>query len=201
MKLKHIDKSLGEKEFDFKQGFIKLLEYLRIIAPLPPVDDCIAYFMPSLLSTCDLESKQCALPPGAIPQKAVICDKTEPLVVQFKLRNKHTDRYGSFPRGTFCCLVVELLQDELMWLLSWSDKKEKVFDNLVTLLYRPTGQHVTLIDRISYLEVIMLQNKESIYNSIHYKLKQILKNALYKIGEKLSFITLSWHLVLSAKSV
>ena len=187
LKLKHIDESLREKEFDFKQGFIKLLEYLRIIAPLSPVDDCIEYFMPSLLSTCDLESKQCTLPPGVIPLNAVVCDKTEPLVVQFKLRNKQTDRYGSFPRGTFCCLVVELLQDELTWHLFWSDEKEMVFDNLVTLLYRPAGQHITLIDRISYLEVIMLRDKKSIYNSIHYKLKQILKNALYKIGEKLNF--------------
>ena len=187
LKLKHIDESLEEKEFDFKQGFIKLLEYLRIIAPLPPVDSCIAYFMPSLLSTCDLVSKQCTLPPGLLPQNAVVCDKTEPLVVQFKVRTKHTDRSGSFPRGTFCCLIIDLLQDELTWLLSWSDEKEEVFDNLVTLLYRPTGQHITLIDRISYLEVVMLQDMESIYNSIHYNLKQILKNVLNKIGEKLNF--------------
>ena len=187
LKLKHIDESLREKEFDFKQGFIKLLEYLRIVAPLPPVDNCIAYFMPSLLSTCDTISNQGILPPGAIPQNAAVCDKAEPLVVQFKLCNEHTDRSGSFPRGTFCCLVVELLQDVQTWHLSWSDEKKEVFDNLVTLLYRPTGQHITLVDRVSYLEVVMLQDKESIYNSIHYKLKQILKNVLYKVGEKLNF--------------
>ena len=187
LKLKHINESLREKEFDFKQGFIKLLEYLRIIAPLPPVDNCILYFMPSLLSTCDLINNQSTFSPEVIPQNAVVCDKTEPLLIQFKLRNKHSDRSGSFPRGTFCCLVVELLQDELTWHLYWSDKKEEVFDNLVTLLYRPTGQHITLVDRISYLEVVMLQDKESIYNSIHYKLKQMLKNVLYKIGEKLNF--------------
>ena len=33
----------------------------------------------------------------------------------------------------------------------------------------------------------MLQNKESVHSSIHYKLKQILKSALHKIGEKLNF--------------
>ena len=187
LKLKHIDESLGETELDFKQGFIKLLEYLRVTAPLTLVDGSVIYFMPSLLSTCDLKNNQCTFPLEVLPQNAVVCDKTEPLLIQFKLCNEYTDRSGSFPRGTFCCLIVELLQNKLMWSLFWSDKKEKVHDNLVTLLYRPTGQHVTLIDRISYLEVIMLQGEGSIYNSIHYRLKQILKNALYKTGEKLSF--------------
>ena len=185
LKLKHVDKSLRETEIDFKQGFIKLLEYLRIIAPLT-IDNSIVYFMPSLLSTCDLISNQRTFPSGVLPQNADACDKTEPLLIQFKLCSD-ADRPGSFPRGTFCCLIVELLQDIQTWCLFWSDKKEKVFDNLVTLLYRPTGQHVTLIDRISYLEVIMLQDEESIYISIHYKFKQILKNGLYKIGEKLNF--------------
>ena len=184
LKLKHNDKSLGEDEINFKEGFIKLLEYLRIIAPLSLHDNSIVYFMPSLLSTCDLRCNPDAFPPGVLP--CVVCDKTEPLLVQFKLCN-NIDSPGSFPRGTFCCLIVELLQDTQTWHLFWSDKKEKVFDNLVTLLYRPTGQYVTLIDRISYLEVKMLEDKERIYNSIHYKCKQILKIALYKIGEKLSF--------------
>ena len=189
LKLKHNNyyESSGETEIDFKQGFIKLLKHLRIIAPLPPDNNCTVYFMPSLLSTCDLINNQCTFPPGVLPQNAVVCDKTEPLVVQFKLCKKHTDRSGSFPRGTFCCLIVELLQAKQIWHLYWSDKKEKVFDNMVTLLYQPTGQYITLIDRISYLEVIMLQEEGSIYDSIHYKLKQILKNTLYKIAEELSF--------------
>ena len=195
LKLKKNKESLGETEIDFKQGFIKLLEYLRILAPLLLNDNNIVYFMPSLLNTCDLRtvrSNQYSFSPEVLPPNAVVCDKTEPLLVQFTLRN-HTDESGSFPRGTFCCLIVELLQNKLTWRLFWSDKEEKVFDNLVTLLYRPTGQHVILIDRISYLELLccktrkVLQNKESDHSFIHYELKQILKNALYKIGEKLNF--------------
>ena len=185
LKLKHNDESSGETELDFKQGFIKLLKYLRIITPRTLVDNSIVYFMPSLLSTCDLRSNPGTFLPGVLPH--IACDKTEPLLVQFKLRNRHTDIPGSFPRGTFCCLIVELLQDELTWGLSWSDKKEMVFDNLVTLLHRPTSQHVTLIDRISYLEVIMLQNKNGINISIHYQFKQILKDRLYEIGSELNF--------------
>ena len=189
LKLKYNKESLGETEIDFKQGFIQLLEYLRILAPLLLNDNNIVYFMPSLLNTCDLRtvrSNQYTFSSEVLPQNAVVCDKTEPLLVQFKLCD-HTDEPGSFPRGTFCCLIVELLQNKLTWSLFWSDKKEKVFDNLVTLLYRPTGQNVILIDRISYLEVLVLQNKGSVHSSIHYELKQILEKALYKIGENLNF--------------
>ena len=179
LKLKHQSKS---SEIDFTQGFIKLLKYLRIVAPVLQEDNSIIYFMPSLLSMCDFGTNKESFPPGVLPDNNVVCNETEPLLIQFKLCN--TNKPGSFPRGTFCCLVVELLQDRLSWCLFWSDSKEKVFDNLVTLLYRETGQYVTLIDRIFYLEVVMLQETRS---SMHYKIKNILKEALYKIGVDLNF--------------
>ena len=184
LKLKHNDESAGEIDIDFKQRFIKLLEYLRIIAPLEEDDGSIIYFMPSILNTCDFRSDHCSIPLGVLPEDAVICGKTEPLLVQFRHCNDDDDRPGSFPRGTFCCLIAELLQDRTkIWRLYWLDNKEKVFDNLVTLLYRPTGQYVTLVDRILYLEIIMLQN----HQNGHYDVKKILKNALHKIGTKLNF--------------
>lgn len=76
------------------------------------------------------------------------------------------------------------MQDKSNWTLWWSDEKEKVFDNLVTLLYKKTGQHVTLIDKIFYLEIFILQEKEK---CVHYEVKQILKDALHKIALKLNF--------------
>ena len=187
LKLKHHIEHLGEIEVDFKSGFINLLQYLRIIAPLSQADHSIIFFMPSILSTCDLKNDPCTFPHEVLPEDTVICDKAEPLLIQFGLCDECVDRPGSFPRGTFCCLIVELLQDSSTWRLYWSDGKESVFDNLVTLLYRPTGQHIILIDRIFYLQVVMLQEKESSLKSIHYEIKLILGVALEKIGEKLNF--------------
>ena len=187
LKLKHKSGSLNETEIDFKQGFIKLLEHLRIIAPLTEGDKSIVYFMPSLLSTCDLTDCHCKFPSEVLPENGVICDKSEPLLVQFKLQGKRSDSPGSFPRGTFCCLIVQLLQDKVTWHPFWSNNKQKVFNNLVTLLHQRTGQYVTLIDRIFYLEVVMLQNIDGAFKSIHYEVKQILKNALDTIGLKLNF--------------
>ena len=187
LKLKHYDEDLGDTEVDFKQGFIKLLQYLRIIAPLLQDDKSVIFFMPSILKICDLKNDPCSFPHEVLPENTVICDKAEPLLIQFRLNGECMDRPGSFPRGTFCCLIVELLQASSTWRLYWLDNKEKVFDNLVTLLYRQTGQYITLIDRIFYLEVVMLQEKGSCLKSIHCEVKQILGKALYKIGEKLNF--------------
>ena len=192
LKLKHKSESLKEtvSEIDFKQGFIELLKYLKIVAPLTVEGKGIMYFMPSLLSTCDLTKDQCAIPPEVLPQNTIICDKTEPLLIQFRLTN-HIRNPGSFPRGTFCCLIVELLQYTSTWCLFWSDTNQKIFDNLVTLLYRQTGQHVTFIDRIFYLEVVMLQANGYSFNPKHYEIKEILRKALYKIGQKLNFYNFS----------
>ena len=188
LKLKHKSELLEEpiSEIDFKQGFIELLKYLKIVAPLTVEGKGVIYFMPSLLSTCDLTNDQCTIPPEVLPRNTTICNKTEPLLIQFRLTN-HISNPGSFPRGTFCCLIVELLQYTSTWCLFWSDTNQKFFDNLVTLLYRETGQHVTLIDRIFYLEVVMLQANEHNFDPKHNEIKQILKKALYKIGQKLNF--------------
>lgn len=102
LKLKHTNDSLEETEIDFKQGFIKLLEYLRIIAPLSDHTDTKVFFMPSLLSTCDLGSHGCTIPPEVLPDDIPVFDKAEPLLIQFRLQNENVNRPGSFPRGTFC---------------------------------------------------------------------------------------------------
>ena len=187
MKLKHkSESSLEETEIDFKQGFIKLLEYLRIIAPLKQNEGSVMYFMPSLLSNCYFGDDEHDFSPEMLPENTFICDKSEPLLIQFK-PHENIGKTGSFPRGVFPCLIVELLHETSKWQLYWSRKKEKVFDNLVTLIYLETGQYFTFIDRIFYLEVIMLQRRGKTANLIHYKIKQILYEALSMIGRKLNF--------------
>ena len=184
LKLKYQNESLQEK--DFKEGFIELLKYLRLIAPLAKKDKSVVYFMPSLLSTCNFGNDQHNIPNKYMPENTVMCDKVEPLLVQFKLK-KNTDRCGSFPRGTFSCLIVELLQDASTWDIHWLRNRKRVFENLVTLLYK-NCLYVTLIDKIFYLEVIILQEKDNNSNLMHFhKIKQALNTALEQIGSKLNF--------------
>ena len=184
LKLKYQSESSQEIEIDFKEGFIELLKYLRIIAPLTKKDKSVVYFMPSLLSTFKFGNDKHNIPNHFMPENTFICDKAEPLLIQFKLE-KNTDRCGSFPRGVFSCLIVYLLQDASTWDLHWSDSEERVFANLVTLLYN-SCQYVTLIDRIFYLEVIVLQGNNS--NPIHFqKIKLTLDLALNQIGSDLNF--------------
>ena len=184
LKLKYQSESLQKK--DFKEGFIELLKYLRIIAPLTKKDKSVVYFMPSLLSTCNFGNDQHNIPNKYMPENAVMCDKAEPLLIQFKPQ-KNTDRCGSFPRGAFSCLIVELLQDASTWDIHWLRDRKRVFENLVTLLYKES-LYVTLIDKIFYLEVIILQENDNNSNLMHFhKIKQALNAALEQIGDKLNF--------------
>ena len=184
LKLKYQSESSQEIEIDFKEGFIELLKYLRIIAPLTKKDKSVVYFMPSLLSTCKFGKEKCNIPCEFMPENTVICDKAEPLLMQFKLE-KNIDKCGSFPRGVFSCLIVYLLQDASTWGLHWSDSEERVFENLVTLLYK-SCQYVMLIDRIFYLEVMILQGNN--FKPMHFqKIKLTLDIALKQIGSDLKF--------------
>ena len=173
LKLTHQSESSQGIEIDFKEGFIELLRYLRIIAPLTLEDKSEIYFMPSLLSTCNVENNQLNLTQEFLPENTVICDKAEPLLMQFNLE-KNINGKGSFPRGAFSCLIVELLQDKSTWNLHWLHNKKRIFENLVTLLYQ-NCQYVTLIDRIFYLEVITLERDSKDSVSMHFhKIKQTL---------------------------
>ena len=186
LKLKNQTEFSKEIEIDFKEGFIELLKYLRIIAPLMQEDKSVIYFMPSLLSTCNFGNTRCDLSHEFMPEDNVICDKAEPLLIQFKLE-KNIDGCGSFPRGVFSCLIVELLQNTSRWKLYWLRSKKRVFENLVTLLYQ-NCQYVMPIDRIFYLEVVILQEKGNNSNFMDfYKIKQTLDRALKQIGSNLNF--------------
>ena len=187
LKFKHHNEFSKEIEIDLKKGFVELLRHLRIIAPLTQEDNSVIYFMPSLLTTCNFGSNQHDLSHDFMPENTVICDKVEPLLIQFKLDNK-IDGCGCFPRGAFSCLIVELLQDTSTWDLYWLRNKKRVFENLVTLLNKHDCHYVTLIDRILYLEVIILQGKGNNSNSMHFhKIKRTLDIALEQIGFKLNF--------------
>ena len=172
-----------------KESFLKLLQYLNIVAPIKQSSDNVKkYFMPCLLKSCNLPHPHCKF---LETYGSMLIDgntKVNSLLIQFKLYSESSQKIKSFPRGVFCCLVVKLLQDDSKWKLVWSPPGDdnEVFDNLVTLLLKDTGHKVTLIDRVLFLEV-QVRHKNTKEPSVHYKVKNTIGEALIEVGSKLNF--------------
>ena len=148
--------------------FIKLLQHLHIVAPLRG-----KYFMPSLLNTCNLDDVQKHIP-GKNSFKSLSTDP-EPLLIQFEL----TDAANSFPRGYFCLLVVRLIQSH-----DWTLCKHYVYQNFITFFREMGGYYLTLIDKMSFLEVHVTcagTNKPP----IHHEVFKTVNKALRGIVENL----------------
>ena len=177
--------------FDVKESFLNLLQYLKIIAP---IENSTKYFMPCLLSNCNFaENEQKIL--ESYGKNCVVTNDNpnlpiEPLLIQFTLCSS-SDQVGSFPRGVFCCLIVQLLQDyQDDWRLQWSPNVKKVFSNLVTFYvnYRNCGHYVTLIDRLFFLEVQVTHKSKISYGStIYHHISCGIGEALHKVGRSLNF--------------
>ena len=158
------DSAIDINSVDPINAFLKLLEQLRIAAPLTEND--AKYFMPCLLDSCkitDLKKK--------VPEYKA--NNIKPLLIQFKSTDNKT---YSFPRGAFCFLVVELMMS-----MKWEPYREAYVD-LLTLFKKDTAHYVTLIDRIFYLEVHVTYRKD---NNIHDEVREIINKALHIVGEKL----------------
>jgi len=171
---------LGEIKIQY---FLNLLMVLGIIAPIEEdiASGFASYFMPSVLPTCLNEGElgKILLQYGdqMIFQSTGIHTDVHPLLIQFSS--------GTLPRGVFCCLGVQLLQDNLGWTLRRSEKgKRRTFDNLIT--FRTVSRHcVSLIDRVFYLE-IQIRHKEKSALSIHYEVQNCISTALEKVSKKLN---------------
>ena len=158
------DSQIEIKSVDPLNAFLKLLEYLRIAAPSNK--EAVKYFMPCLLDSCELTDLKDKVP----EYKA---NDVKPLLVQFKSTDNKT---YSFPRGVFCFLIVELMVSN-----KWEPHRQ-TYVNLITLSKKDTAHYVTLIDRIFCLEVHVTYKKD---NNIHDEIREIMKNALHAVGEKL----------------
>jgi len=190
--LDKIDFSIGCIEFEsknFKMSFLKLLEHLRIIAHIHKSNDSKErYFMPCLLKNCNVnycKGLNTFLEDYG-SQKTNGNTEVSPLLIQIISSSASSQKSNSVPRGVFCCLVVELLQDVSKWKLVWSISKVEVFDNLVTLIHLETSHKVTLIDRLLFLEV-QIRQEDTTLPSIHFQIKQTIKNTLMKVCNRLSF--------------
>ena len=181
---------IDTEKFDVKESFLNLLKFLKFIAP---IENSTKYFMPCLLRNCNFAKDQQKFLKSYGTNCVVTVDNPnlpiEPLLVQFTLCSS-SDQVGSFPRGVFCCLVVQLQQDHQNWRLQWSPNTKKMFSNLVTFFVedRNCGHYVTLIDRLFFLEVQIAHDTKIVYGStIHHKIFCNVRDALLKVGESLNF--------------
>ena len=176
--------------FDVKGSFLNLLQHLKIVAP---IENSTKYFMPCLLHNCNFAEDQQKILQSYGTNCVVTVDDPnlpiEPLLVQFTLCSS-SEQAGSFPRGVFCCLVVQLQQDHQNWELQWSRSTKEVFSNMVTFFVekRSCGHFVTLIDRLFFLEVQITHDTKIAYEStIHHHIFSSVRDALHKVGENLNF--------------
>ena len=150
-----------------KKSFLQLLEYLRFIAPHENAGE---YFMPTVLPSFELAN---------LRGKSVETNKTnftEPLLIQYKTG----DKSGSFPRGFFCFLAVQL---KILKKPKWDlPEKKQAYNNLLTFCNKPSGHHISLIDRISFLEIQVTHDKD--ISPIHNEVFDVICNALTEVGCK-----------------
>jgi len=152
---KIITDSLGGIKFEF---FLELLEYFNIITPYPTKNGSDYLMLTVLESYKDEAALFGVMPP---------LDGVE-FVVQFNS--------GTFPRGIFCCLIVQLVQKVDNWNLQVSlGGKRCVYSNFATFCTN-SGQYVLLHDKISHLEIQIRKNVKT--GSIHCDVQQTIVNTL-----------------------
>ena len=143
--------------------FLELLKYLKIITPYPN-NNSTNYLMLTVLDSF----KEDVLKHFSFLQM----QGTE-LLMQLQS--------GTLPRGVFCCLVVQLIQQNSeTWKLQVSfNNRRCIYQNLVVFCTH-FGHYVFLHDKVTHLEV-QIRQKET-YRSIHLDVLQSLTQALQDIG-------------------
>ena len=163
----------GEEELK-EEYFIGLLVEMKIIARIPREDGTgDDYFIPYILPTqshCDDMLSHYG------------CLQGEPLLIQFAS--------NLLPRGFFCCLVVQVLQQlPKGWGCLYSEKEtHHSYSNLIT--FRLQGAYsLSLMDKLSYLEVQIRHLQKDYYHQhpIHLEIQELLINALEVVCEQLTF--------------
>ena len=162
-----------------EEYFIALLVEMKIIAPIKGEQSTeIDYFIPYILPTYTIQSQS----DDTLSQYG--CLQGEPLLIQFVS--------NLLPRGFFCCLVVQMLQqlpDSWGHLYTQKDIRH-TYSNLITLRLQ-NAYSFSLMDKLSYLEV-QIRHQESYYYHqfpIHSKVQAFLASALGVVCEKLSFLS------------
>ena len=162
-----------------KEFFLLLLVHMKIIAPIIVEQnvsivslDKEEYFIPFILPTYPSKQKNNHLFTYGHMQG-------EPLLIRFQS--------GFLPRGVFCCLVVELLQNPPA---GWHPHFSKgdthhTFRNLITFSL-PNAYSLSLFDGISHLEV-QIRHPQEKFSSIHFEVYKSLVGALTEVCHHLNF--------------
>ena len=160
-----------------EEHLIALLVEMNIVAPIKREDgNGEDYFIPYVLPTYDNQSQ---------------CDKIlsqygflqgEPFLIQFKS--------NLLPRGFFCCLAVEMLQQfRKGWGPLFTQKDTyHTYSNLITFRLQ-RAYCLSLIDKLSYLEVQIRHHENDYYFNvpIHSTVFDILSKGLENVCERLSY--------------
>ena len=174
---------LKRLELDLKgielTSFVNLLKFLKVIAPVKTMES--AYFIPNVLPPCDENYKfveeDYKSAAYAVDGKC-IHPHVEPLLIEFT--------FGTIPRGLFGSLVVQLLQDNPdTYELCENDHMLRQYADLILFFVKPYW-HVSLRDKISYLELQVRVNGKK--PSYHYEVLTAVTKALNKVCEDFN-----WH--------
>ena len=141
--------------------FIALLEHLKVIAKV----DAENYFMPCVLYGHSITST-------ILDQYGSL--QYVQLLVHFVS--------NLLPRGFFCLLVVHICQNlPKNWVLPLKSTKhnQHTYNNLITFHTSDTGHSISLIDKISYLEIQIRHQETS--TPIHYNVQQFLTDTFDKV--------------------
>jgi len=156
---------------------LKLFVSLNIMAILPdesPSNKDNQYFVPALLNP--------------VPKELEVSLQTyygakiyDTLIVKFE--------NGFFPRGVFCCLIVQCMKRDN----GWHIRRRTIYKNLI-IFQISTDHHVFLIDRIDSIaieihgkkEKPLLSSPDTVYDTIYTALQRVCRmleiNCDFKIG-------------------
>ena len=160
-----------------EEYFIALLVEMKIIAGIQREDgNGEDYFIPYILPTYGRQS-HC----DDILSKYGLL-QSEPFLIQFAS--------NLVPRGFFCCLAVQMLQQlpkQYGSLLIQNDNR-LTYSNLITFRLQ-NAYSLSLIDKFSYLEVQIRHQECEYYHHfpIHISVQDILSKALEIVCEQLTF--------------
>jgi len=159
-----------------EEYFISLLTEMKIIAPIKREDGDEDYFIPYVLPIFAEQSQN----DDTLSRYGYL--QGEPLLVQF-LSNL-------LPRGFFCCLIVQILQQlPKGWSPVFSQKAVcHTYSNLITFQL-PSAYFLSLLDRLSFLEIQIRHQKNKYFEHfpIHLTVQKILTNVLNTVCEVLGF--------------
>ena len=164
------DKLIKKLNTNFLDGikleyFLELLIYLKIITPYP-TSDSTDYLMLIVLDSFHQEISYFVTDSPFLQLQEV------ELLMQLQS--------GTFPRGVFCCLVVQLIrQKSETWQLQISLNDQRcIYENLVVFCTN-FGHYIFLHDRVTYLEVQIRQKEPT--TSIHCEVQQTLTQAIQDV--------------------